>query len=57
MNKDELYNLVLDMLAGINRDRVNNNLSKDRLIFNSGQREALTTLLELIDTKNGHDSN
>jgi hypothetical protein len=57
MNKDELYNLVLDMLAGINRERVNNNLSKDRLIFNSGQREALTTLLELIDTKNGNDSN
>jgi hypothetical protein len=49
MNKDELYNLVLDMLAGINRERVNSNLSKDRLIFNSGQREALTTLLELIE--------
>ena len=56
MNKDELYNLVLDMLSGINRERVNNNLSKDRLIFNSGQREALTTLLELIE-KNGNDSN
>ena len=49
MNKDEFYNIVLDNLAAINKERVNTNLSKDRLIFNSGQREALTNLLEQIE--------
>lgn len=49
MNKDIFFNIVLDNLAAVNNERVNNNLSKERLIFNSGQREALTTLLEQIE--------
>lgn len=49
MNKDQFYNIVLDNLAAVNYERVNTPLSKDRLIFNSGQREALTNLLEQIE--------
>lgn len=49
MNKDEFLNLILDNLAAVNYERVNTQLSKDRLIFNSGQREALTNLLAQIE--------
>jgi hypothetical protein len=49
MNKDLFFNLVLDNLAAVNKERVSSALSKDRLIFNSGQREALTNLLEQIE--------
>lgn len=49
MNKDEFFNLVLDNLAAVNKDRIDKTLSKDRLIFNSGQREALTNLLEQLE--------
>ena len=49
MNKDEFFNLVLDNLAAVNKERVSSSLSKDRLIFNSGQREALTKILEQLE--------
>ena len=49
MNTDEFRNLILDNLAAVNHERVNTKLSKERLIFNSGQREALTNLLALIE--------
>ena len=48
MNKDEIINLVLDNLAAVNHDRTKENLSRERLIFNSGQRDALTNLLEQL---------
>lgn len=49
MNKDEFVNLILDNLAAVNQRRVNENLSRERLIFNSGQRDALTYLLERVE--------
>ena len=47
--KEEINNLLLDNLAAVNMERVSRSLSKDRLIFNSGQREALTSLLEQLE--------
>lgn len=47
--KEEINNFLLDQLAAVNHERVNTQLSKDRLIFNSGQRESLTNLLALIE--------
>jgi hypothetical protein len=49
MNKDEFLNLILDNLAAVNHKRVNENLSREGLIFNSGQRDALTYLLERVE--------
>jgi hypothetical protein len=49
MNKDLFNNLILDNLAAVNKEKCILNLSKDRLIFLAGQREALTKLLEQIE--------
>ena len=48
MNKDELINLILDNLAAVNHERTKENLSRERLIFNSGQRDALTNFLDQL---------
>ena len=48
MNKDELINLILDNLSAVNYERTKENLSRERLIFNSGQRDALTNLLKQL---------
>lgn len=55
MNKDQLVKLILDNLELVNKNRTNPNMSKERLIFNSGQRDALTYLLERV--QNGNNSN
>jgi len=49
MNKDLFNNLILDSLAAVNKEKTVSNLSKDRLIYLAGQREALTNLLEQIE--------
>jgi esterase/lipase superfamily enzyme len=48
MNKDEINNLLLDYLSGINRNKALSNLSKERLIYLTGQREAIIDILEAI---------
>lgn len=48
MNKNQFLNLILDHLEDVNKRRVNENLSREGLIFNSGQRDALTLLLEKV---------
>ena len=49
MNKDLFNNLILDKLAAVNKEKCTLNLSKDRLIYLAGQREALTNLLEELE--------
>jgi hypothetical protein len=50
MSKDkELFEaLLLDYLSAINKDKAISNLSKERLIYLTGQREAIINLLETV---------
>lgn len=55
MNRQQFEKLILDNLELVNKNRTKPNMSKERLIFNSGQRDALTYLLERL--QNGNNSN
>jgi hypothetical protein len=55
MNKEQIKKIILDNIAVVNNKRVNENLSREKLIFNSGQLDALTYLLKRIE--NGNNSN